>query len=63
MTAPMAPRPDYQYRGAKSCKGCGATIHWWETPAGRWSPHDQDGTSHFATCPKQAEFRRKGDRA
>jgi hypothetical protein len=41
-----------------SCRGCGASILWAKTPiAGRWSPHDRDGTSHFATCPKADLFR------
>ncbi len=50
-------RQDYIYREQKRCRGCRATIYWWETPAGKWSPHDQDGTSHFATCPVAEKFR------
>jgi hypothetical protein len=40
------------------CKGCGATIAWVKTAAGKMMPVDGDGTPHFATCPKAAEFRR-----
>ena len=57
---PMHPRGDPAYRLMQreaKCKGCGARIAWWETPAGKPSPHDYDGTSHFGTCPLQARFR------
>lgn len=55
------PKPDYLYHGSRKCRGCSSIIHWWETPNGKMSPHDADGVSHFATCPRQAEFRRKGN--
>ena len=54
---PVPPREGHQYIESRRCKGCGATIHWWETVAGMHEPHDLDGTSHFATCPLQARFR------
>lgn len=41
------------------CHGCGAVIEWWMTVAGKRSPHDPDGVSHFATCPERARFRRR----
>lgn len=55
---PVQPRDGYTYINTRRCKGCGATIHWWETVAGKPSPHDQDGTSHFVTCPVAQRFRR-----
>lgn len=57
MPQPTPPHPDYIYLHARACRGCGALIHWWETPAGKHSPHDADGTSHFATCPVASRFR------
>jgi hypothetical protein len=39
------------------CRGCRASIAWAQTPAGRTSPLDRDGTSHFATCPEAERFR------
>jgi hypothetical protein len=48
--------------GAKSsaCRGCGAFVYWIRTLTGKQMPVDPDGTSHFATCPKAAEFKNKG---
>ena len=40
------------------CRGCGASILWTRTAAGRHAPLDRDGGSHFATCPDAATFRR-----
>lgn len=40
------------------CRGCRLPILWCTTPKGRRSPHDRDGTSHFATCPVASTFRR-----
>lgn len=57
---PMHPRGDSRYRLLQRearCDGCRAVMAWWETPAGKRSPHDYDGTSHFATCPKASRFR------
>ncbi len=41
------------------CRGCDADIVWLRTEAGKLMPIDGDGTPHFATCPKAAQFRRK----
>ena len=56
------------------CKGCGAKINWIQTAKGKMTPVDQKeitiyvtGTqtlvkghqSHWATCPKAADFKRK----
>lgn len=41
-----------------ACRGCGAAVAWIRTKAGRSMPVDADGTSHFATCPQAAQFRR-----
>lgn len=54
---PIQPRPGYVYLGAQPCKGCPATVHWWRTTAMKPSPHDADGTSHFATCPRRLLFK------
>lgn len=51
------PKPGYTQGQPGTCRGCGAAIYWWMTPAGKRSPHDQDGTSHFATCPEAPQFR------
>lgn len=57
---PRRPREGYQFKHVKRCRGCTALIAWWETPAGKWSPHDFDGVSHFATCPVHEQFRKSG---
>jgi len=41
------------------CRGCKALIYWIKTAAGKPMPVNADGISHFATCEKAAEFRRK----
>lgn len=45
----------------EKCRGCAAEIGWALTEHGKWTPFDPDEhtTSHFATCPKVIEFRRK----
>jgi hypothetical protein len=53
----VEPRDGYTFIHARRCRGCDALIYWWETVAGKPSPHDRDGTSHFATCPKASQFR------
>jgi hypothetical protein len=59
------PRQGYLFIEARPCRGCGVLIGWWTTPVGKGgaggkrSPHDPDGTSHFATCPEAARFRRR----
>lgn len=60
---PAQPREGYAFLHAKPCTGptCSATVYWWRTTAGRPSPHDRDGVSHFATCPDRDSFR-KGSR-
>ena len=55
---PTSPGEGYIYLRASRCKGCGATMYWWLTPRHKQSPHDPDGTSHFATCPAAAKFKR-----
>ena len=41
-----------------ACKGCGATIVWVVTPAGKRMPCDPDGVPHWGTCPNAKEFKR-----
>lgn len=42
----------------KRCSGCGKDIYWIVTAKGKRMPVDPDGTSHFATCEKAADFRK-----
>lgn len=42
----------------KSCRSCGADIHWIETASGKRMPVNPDGTSHFATCPNADQHRK-----
>jgi hypothetical protein len=56
----------YNYQYSRPCKLCTARIEFWETPGTRkLMPMDilagGKRASHFATCPKAAAFRRKGD--
>jgi hypothetical protein len=53
------PGPDWIRKNESRCRSCGAPIIWWITPAGRRSPHDPDGTSHFATCPHAERHRQE----
>jgi hypothetical protein len=41
------------------CRGCKALVYWIHTAKGKVMPVNADGVSHFATCEKAAEFRRK----
>ena len=43
----------------ETCRSCGAPITWVKTESGKWMPLDPDGTSHFATCPDAAKWRKK----
>jgi len=45
-----------------ACRSCGAAIRWFQTPAGRWTPVNEDKTSHFATCPQGKTWSRKNTR-
>jgi hypothetical protein len=54
----VAPRDGYTFQRASRCRGCDSPVYWWETVNGKPSPHDQDGVSHFATCPARDQFRK-----
>jgi hypothetical protein len=58
MTEWTSPGPGYRWSGTSRCLSCGVEIAWWITPAKKRSPHDPDGTSHFATCDNPARFRK-----
>jgi hypothetical protein len=52
----------YRFENHAHCKGCGAVIEWWTTPAGKMMPMDVTDSgvaqAHWATCPKVEQFRR-----
>ena len=60
----------YLFSGSAKCKGCGAAIEWWMTPArsdrvkARRMPFDvlKDGTlePHWDHCPQVKEFKGPG---
>lgn len=53
--------PDgYTFMALSRCKGCGVRMLWADSPAGKATPLDADGTNHFITCPKRDQFRKKG---
>lgn len=62
----------YEYDNESTCRGCGETIEWWITPKGNKMPmsvqrksadvlhsSEEVRVSHFQTCPKAGDFRRK----
>lgn len=54
-TVPEGYEPDNIGR----CKGCDKQVLWCITPAGKKSPTNRDGSSHFSDCPAAGQFRRK----
>ena len=48
--------PDTEQPGA--CRSCAAPVLWVETVRGKRAPLNADGTSHFATCPQAASWRK-----
>lgn len=56
---PVRELPDGPKSEASRCRSCGAPVEWRMTAAGKRSPYDLDGTSHFATCPDAARWRRR----
>lgn len=61
-TVPLGYVADFQNPPAK-CRSCHAEVLWTTTPAGKRSPLDRDGKSHFATCPQAKEWRRPSAKA
>ncbi len=43
--------------GMTACKGCGAPIRWVSTEAGRMTPVNPDGSTHWS-CPAAAQFKK-----
>lgn len=41
-----------------ACRACNAPIRFVTTLKGKLAPVDADGTSHFATCPEAARFKK-----
>lgn len=41
-----------------ACRACGKSIEFVETNSGKLMPVDEDGASHFATCPQADRFRK-----
>lgn len=61
---PKEPRPPYIFTiplgtGLSHCRGCGGGIYWIRTSRGKNMPVNQDGTSHFTSCEKASDFRKK----
>lgn len=56
-----APKPPVPNGEQGRCRGpnCRATIYWVLTTSGNRTPRNADGTSHFATCPDSASFRKE----
>lgn len=50
----------YKFLNAARCRGCNASIEWWETPNGKKMPMNDDYEPHWATCPSAPDFRKKG---
>ena len=43
----------------RACRSCRAPIAWLRAAAsGRLAPLNQDGTSHFSTCPQSDQWRK-----
>ena len=55
----------YSFLSLEACRGCGLTIEFWRTPADKRIPMNvmdqptSPAVSHFATCSKASQFRRK----
>lgn len=44
---------------ASACRSCGAPIYWRVTEAGKPTPVNLDGTTHWATCPQAGTWHRR----
>lgn len=42
-----------------ACSGCGRTIWFVRTAAGKQAPYTDEALNHFADCPKSDRFRKK----
>jgi hypothetical protein len=50
----------YRLEARIHCRGCGALIEFWLTPAGKHMPLDPGSLKpHWGTCPKANEFRKR----
>jgi hypothetical protein len=53
----------YKFENDSHCRGCGASIEWFETPKGKKMPFDVDEKgnveSHFSSTPKANDFRKE----
>lgn len=36
----------------EKCRSCQAPIRWEKTEKGKYTPVNEDGTTHWATCPQ-----------
>jgi hypothetical protein len=41
------------------CRACGALMVFVKTEKGKTCPVNEDGTSHFSTCPEASRFSKK----
>lgn len=49
----------YEFSSIGRCRSCGAEIAWTTTETKRPAPLDQDGRSHFVTCPDADGWRKR----
>lgn len=61
----MANIPDFIDRAKPMtwglCRSCKAAIYWAATKQGKPHPLNEDGTSHFGTCPQAKSWSKKGE--
>ena len=43
----------------RPCRECGETLRFVMTGAGKWTPQNEDGSSHWSTCPGADKFRKR----
>lgn len=48
----------YQPDGVGACRSCHQIVLWTHTQRGNKAPLNQDGTSHFSTCPQADGWRK-----
>lgn len=59
VTSGLLPEPEAPEGEPGECRSCHAPVLWRLTAKGKRAPFDQDGTSHFATCPDATRWRKR----